>query len=277
MPSIVQQPGRTGPRFREYASLARDLPLERALETLETAALEAPTTDRLAAIRALGLVSEPSATLMGLANDEERRIQLAALTTIGKVGGRDLLEPLAELDAREDPAIDRQRRFARALISHRAGVETPIADDAGVDRTWGDGDEVTEMGFREMPATQPGQAFDSLVSGGFGLEASDNAYELACGASRFAVFVTRDLDDGASALFARPRLLGLVAYVLADAPAVQYVVLSRPEGDGGRITVLRTDGETAYAGVAVPSGDGFSFTVTDVGRPGTAPTRIDGR
>ena len=58
--------------------------------------------------------------------------------------------------------------------------------------------------------------------------------------------------------------------------AVQYVVLSDPDGDGARIMVVRTDGELVYSGELSRPRGLLSFAVRDIARRGTAPTNVKG-
>ena len=60
------------------------------------------------------------------------------------------------------------------------------------------------------------------------------------------------------------------------AAAVQYVVLSRPAGNGLRLDVVRGDGEVVYSGTAEGTGTALSFTIGDVDRAATAPTTLSG-
>lgn len=279
MPSIQRRSDGFVSRSSELRDLSRRLPAAEATALLREAAtsLEEATSDRVTAVRALTPLAPPPDALLGLVEDESPRVQLAALNALGQVGDLAASDRLAGFDHPADSAVGRQLLFARALISHRLGADGPFLPEVlDEHRPFDRGADTAEIRFEELSQEESAGAFAALVSGGYGLDASGTAYALTCG-SRYLLFVTRDVERGPAELFGVPRLLGLVCYVLADSPAVQFVVLSRPDGEGARLEVVRTNGEVAYLGTVRPADDGHRVTLTDLGRPGTAPTLVEGR
>lgn len=79
-------------------------------------------------------------------------------------------------------------------------------------------------------------------------------------------------------MFERPMIAGLAArwYPKGVRATPRFLILTRPEGDGARLEVVRTDGRVEYMGEITPKGAGWAFRLTNTEHPATADTLLAG-
>ena len=287
---------------RQEPGASPALPAHRALSLLAQAAdpavsvpvlaevardLAARPTDRVAALRGLARVATADAqpAFQAGLRDPNPRVEIAAIAAIGETASTR--EQLGVLDAAALPqhtAVQRQLTLSRALIAHRLGLDGPfLPERRGVRREAIASDRMRVVTLAMKSAETTAEDLAKLVGSTYAIPPAPRGYDLRCGRARWTVFGNAEIGQTITAsprLFERPWILAIAArwQPPATEPAVQYLVLSRPAGRAVHVDVVRTDGEIAYTGTAEPigTGTGLSFTISDVERPGTAPTTLDG-
>lgn len=245
---------------------------------------DAPSEDRVAAARGLGLISttEAASSLLAAARDRNPRVQQAVLASLGTFAGP---EAVVELEAVEavDVHARRQLDFTRALIAHRHGLDGPFLPAAPNSVVQLDGrSKTTEVSLRAKTAAATQSDVDKLTGPTYGVEFATRGYDLRCGSKEWTAFVNRDLGRSFASLTqlgARPWIAAILGWWYPERfrATTQYVVLARPLNDGAHLDVVRTDGEIVYAGDAKLSGTETFFSIADVDRRGASPVRLTGR
>lgn len=270
-----------GEALSVLADMSVDLPEREDLLGAAVAAEDVEDPVRGAALRALARTHPDDA--LAAARDvtyQGERLALAALATLGRLGGPDDVAAVTRLaDAPgASPLIVARARFARTLLAHRFGLDDP-AEPSAPDL---------------LP--EPGSGAGAFVSSGTGamraatvLAAVRNAlpevssqthlvHELPCRNVVVYLVLRRDLQEarGRAAVLAAPAVLGVVASTVAehDTVTADLLILSRPAADGLALTVTRTTGEPVYAGTAAGTPDGLTADLRAVRRPGAAASRI---
>lgn len=212
--------------------------------------------------------------------DPGERLALAALATLGRLGGPDDLAVVARLaDAPEaSPLIGARAGFARTLLAHRFGLEDPaepLAPDLLPEPGSGAGGFVSSATGVMRAATVLAAVRDAVP------EISSQTHlvlDVTCWNVVIYLVLRRDLQepDGRAAVLGAPAVLGVVASTVPEHHTVSadMLVLSRPAADGLSLTVTRTTGEPAYAGTAESTPDGLTADLRAVRRPGAAACRI---
>jgi hypothetical protein len=270
---------------RAISALAAAANAEVAIPVLEQVARnpDARRTNRIFALRGLGRIATPEAQdlLLEHTHDVDPRLQQAAFAALGLFADRSALDSL-NLSEPGDRAAHRQLSLTRALIAHRNGLEGPFLPEIqGSRRELGMPERMITftLAMKTADATAADQA--RLRGSTYGIRLADTAYALRCGRAEWTMFGNRDLGRSITAnnrLFERPFIAALLARWLPPgiAAATQYLVLSRPARRSVRLDVVRADGEIIYTGSAEAVGSALSFTIFDVDRPQTAPTKLAG-
>ena len=244
----------------------------------------APTTHRVAAARELGGIATPEAELVLLrcVGSGNLRAEEAVLTALGQFAGPKALRELAKLTDVGDQGVHRRLTLTRALIAHREGLDGPFLPEATGKMRKAEEIQV-KVPLTLRWTTEGTTASDRRILNGssYGIDLAPAAAALQCGRNEWTVFFNSGLGAAtlAKRLFERPWIAALLGrwYVRGKAIVTQHLVLTRPVGRGARIDVVRTDGEIMYTGAAVANGPALSFSISDVGRPGTAPATVTGR
>jgi hypothetical protein len=180
-----------------------------------------------------------------------------------------------------DRAARRQLALAKTLIAFRDGLPASALEDAPPNPRRPASNEPTRpVAIEVLSAERTASDLTRFQGSDFGLRFSERAYRVRCGRKEWTLFINADVGSLAAAdrLRSRPWLAGLLARWLPpdEASATQLVLLTRPDGAGVRLDVVRTDGEIIYTGTAQAAGPGLTFEVADVERPQTAPTSVIG-
>ena len=243
----------------------------------------ARTTNRVAALHGLGRLatSEAQTALVVETRSADPRLQIAALAALGQFADRSALPPLDGVDGQND-AARRQLALTRALIAHRDGLDGPfLAERRGQRRTVSSADQLNAVTLAMKTADATASDLAKLTGPTYGMTPAARGYDLQCGRAHWTIFGNAEIGPAITAtprLFERPWILALAArwQPPATGAAVQYLVLSRPDGRGVRLDIVRADGEVTYTGTAEASGPALAFTIGDVDRPATAPTTLTG-
>ncbi|KAF0957389.1 hypothetical protein MLGJGCBP_04761 [Rhodococcus sp. T7] len=272
---------------RAIQVLASSVPPELSVPILDRIVGEpsASIAERVNAANELGRLATPEAerVLTSLINDRDPRIQQVALVGLGMCAGPSVLGQFDNMEEPHHAAVRRQLTLARALIAYRDGLDGPFLPEVkGAQRQSGKDDHMITPTLRMKSAAETTKDRAALSGSRYGIEFSDQSYELTCGRAEWTVFVNRELGRSITALdhfFERPWVAAILSRWFGPrvANSPQYLVFTRPFGDSARIDVVRTDGEPVYTGTAEQIGPAFSFAMTDVDRPGTAPTNVAGK
>jgi hypothetical protein len=243
---------------------------------------------RIAAARELGLLAKPDAerALLRRAGVEHPRVQQAVLRALGAIGSPAALRPLARLPESADAATRRQLAFARALIAHRHGLKgARLPPVEGEPRRPEQVGNRTTLTCTLATAAATAKDRERLAGSVYGIDLAGRAAKLVCGRTEWSVFFNRDVEPSqmAKRLRKRPWVLGLMAGWQGERQMaiVKHVILTTPDGNGARVDIVRRDGERIYTGRMTTdpiTADSVKvrFTITDVDRPATAPTYVDG-
>ena len=278
------------------ANRAVDLPVRDDLLEETAGAEDVADSVRAAALRALGAVAPDRAVALARdLRDPGERLALAAVSTLGRLGGPDDLatvSTLGRLGGPDDlavveragrdasPLLDARATFARTMLVHRFGlaeqVEPPPADLLSEPGPAGTAFASTPTGaLRASTVLAAVRADLPEVSGD-----THDVLDIACRDRVLHLVVRRDLaDPGARReLLGAPAVLGAVATRddEFDTVSVALVVLSRPTApDAFALTVARMTGEPVHAGTArlMPDGD-LAADLLAVRHPGAPACRI---
>ena len=244
----------------------------------------APRADRVTAARLLGTIGTKEAwnVLDGAIRDRHPRVRQAVFASLGQIGEPTDLKKLRQLADSDDRHTARQLEFARALIAHRHGLDGPfLAAPFLVERTMGPSEQMIELTLKAK--TAKAMAGDMLRWKGtrYGIEFGQAGFALRAGRAEWTVFVNGALGQSANTLspiFERPYIAAVLARWNAEHLAlhIQYVALTRPDGKSVSIVVVRGDGEVMYTGTADLIAGNIAYAMSDIDRPGTAPTNVRG-
>jgi hypothetical protein len=209
-------------------------------------------------------------------------VQQAVFWSLGAIGGPTALKALNRVEAVPDPAANRQLVLARALIAHRHGLNGPfLPATKGIVRNPEQVPEKADVTLRLKTERVTANDRNRLVGSTYGIDLAARGAELSCGRNQWTLFFNRELDPATAGrrLFERPWIGGLLGrwHIRGKSLVTQYILLTRPEDRAARIDVVRTDGTLVYTGKAESDNLGLSFLITDIDRPGTAPTTLSGR
>ena len=263
------------------ANRAVDLPVRDDLPEETAGAEDVADSVRAAALRALGAVAPDRAVALARdLRDPGERLALAAVSTLGRLGGPDDLAVVERAGRDASPLLDARATFARTMLVHRFGlaeqVEPPPADLLSEPGPAGTAFASTPTGaLRASTVLAAVRADLPEVSGD-----THDVLDIACRDRVLHLVVRRDLaDPGARReLLGAPAVLGAVATRddEFDTVSVALVVLSRPTApDAFALTVARMTGEPVHAGTArlMPDGD-LAADLLAVRHPGAPACRI---
>jgi hypothetical protein len=128
-----------------------------------------------------------------------------------------------------------------------------------------------------------GSAMERFEGSNYGIELSQSiGFQVTAGKAKWVLFVKkRSAEDGIIKSINRNKtIMGLLSRWVVETGEYQpqYVVLTNPVEDGQvQIMVVRSDGEVFYSGKAAVKRNILSFIMSDIKRPGTAPTKVKGK
>ena len=183
---------------------------------------DAPTTHRVVAARELGGIAtaEAELALARRVSAPDPRVQEAVLKALGTFAGPGTRRQPAALTEVKDPGVRRQLTLARALISHRHGLDGPFLQTViGKIRKPEEIEQKTTltMSLKSERATATDRA--RLTGSTYGIELAPRAAALTCGRLQWTIFFNRELAPGTMAerLFARPWIAALMGRWLSRA------------------------------------------------------------
>jgi hypothetical protein len=227
-------------------------------------------------------VGRPLASFSGAVEADNPRVRQAVYAALGEIGEPGDLDVLRRCAEPSDPHAAPQLRFASALIAHRHGLVGPMLD-GGPPREHepGPADEMIELSLRSKALRTVERDAARWKGSRYGIDVGKLGFELRAGRAEWTVFVNGTLGKTASTLssiFERPFIAAILGRWNAEHLALntQYVALTHPSDEGAVIVVARGDGEIMYTGTAAKLADEITYTVSDVERPGTAPTTVAG-
>ena len=241
-------------------------------------------TVRSTAALALGSIPLPEAEHSLLANlyAAAPTLQFNVLKSLGQIGSQESLERLNRLRPGNFEFVKKQHNFARALIAHRhnlPGEYLPFRK--GLTRKRTKDTELIELTLHPLAPRQVRHNAARRRGSAYGITLSSRrGFELTAGKARWGLFLNELLDQ--EGLFSLVRQRKLITGILSrwddltDGFSTQYVILTDPKEAATEIMVVRSDGEIVYTGQADVQGGLISFAMSDVKRPGTAPTSVRG-
>jgi hypothetical protein len=244
-----------------------------------------PAVDRAVAAASLPLLPQPEsqAGLIASLHVPDPQVRLRVIRSLGAVGDADALAALERMPTPGSEAEQRQLAFSKSVIAHRLGRPSDhLPAVSGVERQARSKRDLITLTLRPMMGRTIAAERRAFRGPDYGMRASERVgFALRAGEARWTVFVNAEIAGlaGFSRMFERPWIIALLARwdERTEGSAVQYVVLTDPATGGAAITVVRPDGEIFYSGHAARRAGGlFSFSVSDVDRPGTAPTTVKG-
>jgi hypothetical protein len=263
------------------ASTSVDVPAREDLLSGTVTADDIADPVRGGALRALaGTHPDRALALARDLRDPGERLALAALTTLGRLGGPDDVAAVARLaDAPEaSPLIAARAGFARTLLVHRFGLED-LADPPAMDLLPEPGSGATEFVSSATGAMRAAAVIAAVQRTMPELSSQTHlVLDVACRGSVIHLILRRDLQvaDGLATLSRVPAVIGVIASAVPEHNRISadMVILSRPTADGLALSVTRTTGEPTYAGTAAGTPDGLTADLRAVRQPGAAASRI---
>lgn len=219
--------------------------------------------------------------LTQLLDVRDELVLLKVLRGLAQVGDPDAFWALARIPERRSPFIDRELRFARALIAYRNDLRNdPLATVEIPDERLPSG-EGLEVAARSLDPTELEERLNRVEGSLYGIEVSSEfGFELQAGRARWLALVEKNLAEQTYRNTGeRKCLLALLARWMSetDTYSVQYIVLTTPVSDDDiRVFVLRSDGELVHAGRGSLNEGVLNFSLSSLEREGVAPAMISG-
>lgn len=205
------------------------------------------------------------------------------IQALGCIGGAKALEALSKIRVGRDPYIRKQLIFAKTLISYRLGIDKhDIPFVEGVKRKAGADEDLIELAMTTANAREIGIALNRLQGSDYNIKVSpEKGFKVTAGRAEWILFLNKDSLSRKlilPAILKKKMITGLLTRKVPETNeyAVQYLVLTRPRKLALEIMVVRTDGEVFYSGRGSVSAGSLSFQISDIKRPGTAPTLVSG-
>jgi len=213
---------------------------------------------------------------------DDDMLQFKVIKSLGRIGGENSLRELDKISDFKIEFVQKQFTFAKALISYRLGLER---DDLpfvkGTDRKPGKKEDLIKLTMKQLKSEDITKSLDLLEDSTFGIDLDKNfGFELNAGRAKWNLLLNSDCvkKDILLSISEQRALIGLLGRYIEETGtySVQYVVLTTPHNTSIDIMVVRTDGEVFYSGRANIENDIMNFSISDIERPGTAPTKVTG-
>ena len=240
--------------------------------------------DRLAAAEGLGLVASPDAerVLLAAAPDRDPLVQQAVFAALGRFGGPAVVRQLSAVQVR-DPNAHKQLVLTRALVAHRHELlNGPFLPQVAAGRSrLTESARTNDLTLRTKTPEATAADRRRLHGTTYGIQLAPRSLGLQCGRREWTIFVNAEIGQTFPALVRlteRPWIAAVLSlwYPVGIRTTTQYVLLTRPVGDGAHLDVVRADGEVMYTGSTTVQGATTSFKISETDRPGTAPARLSG-
>jgi len=211
-------------------------------------------------------------------------IRSKVIKSLGMIGGPDAYEALLRLENVQADFVQKQLIFARALLAYRHNLDAdPLPFLEGAEREQRSGDKLLKLTVKKVGSKKVGAARERFEGSAYGIELSKSAgFEVSVGRARWMMFINQHTakEGIVKSINSRKMVMGLLSRWMreTDTYDAQYVVLTKPTEDSQvQIMVIRSDGEMFYSGKATVGGKTMTFMISDIDRPGTAPTRVKGK
>lgn len=211
-------------------------------------------------------------------------VRSKVIKSLGMIGGTGAYKALSELENVQIDFVQKQLTFARALIAYRHNLDAdPLPFIEGAERQRGLQDELLQLTVKPIRTPKIVAAMKRFEGSTYGIELSESTgFEVIVGKAKWMLFINkRSAEEGIiKSINSRKMIMGLLSRWIreTDTYNVQYVVLTKPTEDNQvQIMVVRSDGELFYSGKATVKGNIMSFMISDIKRPGTAPTKVRGK
>jgi len=222
--------------------------------------------------------------LIACLGTEEALVRLKVIKSLGCIGGSKVFEALDKISNINRDYVRKQLVFAKALISYRLGLEQdPLPFVEGVDRKRGRRDELLKLTLQRVRSKKVGKCVERLEGSTYGIEFADKmGFEVTAGKANWILLLNKKSveKDLLRSITNQKMIIGLLTrwIKVTGTYSVQYVVLTKPNDNQSiSIMVVRTDGEVCYSGRANMKKGIMSFLLSDIERPGTAPTKVKGK
>jgi hypothetical protein len=241
---------------------------------------KAPSDERAAAAAYLALLPPRAAEkpLLDALSGSTGLLRFEIVQSLGQIGTAKALTRLRRLGLGEGDVATRALALAELAIGLREGQGGKAAADLK---------GKLELGWDSIPARRieaeaVEEAIDALGGPAWGVKLRrDYALRFDCGRRRNVVLLNEKLRPGRFLKDAQAAPM-IAALIVAQAERrlehynTRWLLLSSPGKDGIDMAMVRPSGEPAFAGRAVPDGDGLAFRLRDTGLERT-PAEIEGR
>lgn len=239
-------------------------------------------TARVAAAAQLGRTgpaAEP--VLLTALADDDPSVRSSVLSSLGRVGGADALDALADVARRAGEPFAGQARFAATLAAFRARRRGFEPSDDRLERLAVGRAQRARLRPSVLAEADAATAVEQLRAEGFGVTLDATAtLALDCGVDHLVVA----LDPAAArqpteAVAAGPLLAGVVGVQspVDESYSVRWVVLTWQGDDGAqRLAVHRPSGQAFLTGRLVAEGEAARFELASVAARGNNPVELRG-
>jgi hypothetical protein len=206
------------------------------------------------------------------------------IKSLGMIGGPKAYEALSRLTNVKTAFIKKQLTLAKALIAYRHNLDAdPLPFIEGVQREQRAPEALLKLTVKPVGTRKIGEAMKRFEGSTYGIElVKSTGFEVTAGKARWVLFINKQSSDAGiiKSIKSRKMIMGLLSRWIreTDTYSTQYIILTKPAKDSTvQIMVVRSDGEMLHSGKANIKGNIMSFTVSDIKRPGTAPTKVQGK
>ncbi len=273
-------------RARAIGTLCKGAPPTVAIPVAAALVVDnkASRTDRIAAVRGLGMIATPEAerVLLQSLRTRNTRVLQTVLATLGEFAGPDAGKRLARMNPPDDIPTYRQWVLASTLIAYRndkAGAGLP--ESLYVRRRAGSASKMLQLAASTRTKNATTKALGKFRGPTYGIRFGERSHRLTCDANRWEILLAKELGAPTTQLerlFEQPRVAGILAQWTPDREALQsrMILLTQPTGDRVRIDIARPNGEALYAGEIIRRRNVLAFRISDTAHIGVAPVNIDG-
>ena len=212
--------------------------------------------------------------LLGELGKADPPMEFEVLRALARVGDARASEAIEALPKTDSPALARARGFARTAILYRLGAEVDKkAEQCVMPRG-------TPLPIKRATPEAIARTIAAYRGSTYGIRFQRAlGFAMVCEGYRHAIL----LDEGVRLgqlirdLRAKRRIAGIVA--MDDRSTGQFlprrIILTRPDGDGVAVSVVRPSGEVALFGALRPNGKGLALVLRNHGGE-RVPTLIEG-
>jgi hypothetical protein len=246
---------------------------------------ETPARFRHLAATLLGRIDSEGAraALLNALDDQDARLVGQVAQSLGRIGDRAAVAPLAKVAAALHGRPRAQAQFALRLLAHRFDLEFPDEPLDDIPLLPRPGDEAQHVRAMRADPIEAQLAARAMAREPFGIELNEqSAQQFVCDDAWSVVLFDRALGAPPldPRLFARKRLAAVVGRKAGDdglySPSL--LLLTSPRRDGGAIplALYQPNGTLTMIGSALTRHDGLAFELQSVARAGAVAIWIQG-